>query len=333
MSRDRPKVICLTPVRNEAWILDRFLKCASLWADHVIIADQNSTDGSREIAARYSKVTLVANPFPFSEEKRQKLLLERARQIDGPRLLLALDADEIFTANLLTSPEWDTLLAVRPGTVVQIRLANLKPDLRAYWSPAWYGDFGFMDDGSDHIGRAIHSHRLPPTNGPTLAMRDILVMHLQYTDWERSRSKHRWYQCWERINCPKRSAIDIFRTYHHMYGVGSENLQRIPDAWIQGYRDRGIDMTSTLHDGEYYWDREVLDFFAQYGASYFAKEYVWDLDWPKMAQSYGYDQFEKYRDPRSAVQKMIHSWLLRTQEKANTRGIRTIDKLLQGLGW
>ena len=56
-----PKIICLTPVLNEAWILDRFIRCASLWADHIIIADQGSTDGSREIAQRYDKVIFIDN--------------------------------------------------------------------------------------------------------------------------------------------------------------------------------------------------------------------------------------------------------------------------------
>ena len=36
------KIICLTPVKNEGWILERFLKCTSLWADYIIIADQSS---------------------------------------------------------------------------------------------------------------------------------------------------------------------------------------------------------------------------------------------------------------------------------------------------
>lgn len=42
---EKPIINYLTPVRNEVWILDRFLKAASFWADHIIIADQMSTDG------------------------------------------------------------------------------------------------------------------------------------------------------------------------------------------------------------------------------------------------------------------------------------------------
>ena len=49
---NRPLLVVLTPVRNEAWVLHAFLKATSLWADHIIIADQMSTDGSRDIYIR-----------------------------------------------------------------------------------------------------------------------------------------------------------------------------------------------------------------------------------------------------------------------------------------
>src|SRR5437016_10395582 len=76
------KLICVTPVRNEAWVLERFLQCASLWADQIVIADQMSDDGSREIAARFPKVILVDNPSTeYNEGEYHRLLLERARQI------------------------------------------------------------------------------------------------------------------------------------------------------------------------------------------------------------------------------------------------------------
>src|SRR5258706_14339916 len=99
-------VICLTPVKSEAWVLDMFLRCRSLWADHIIISDQQSEDESREIARRYPKVTLLENPTSeYSEVKRQQQLIAAARAIPcpGKRILIALDADEILTANVLAS--------------------------------------------------------------------------------------------------------------------------------------------------------------------------------------------------------------------------------------
>src|SRR5437773_12541499 len=59
---DPVRVVVVTPVRNEAWILERFLSVTSRFADHIIVADQRSSDDSRAICSRYGKVTVIDNP-------------------------------------------------------------------------------------------------------------------------------------------------------------------------------------------------------------------------------------------------------------------------------
>jgi glycosyltransferase involved in cell wall biosynthesis len=331
----KPTIICLTPVKNEAWILERFLKCASLWADQIIIADQNSDDGSVEIARSFEKVTLIQNKsLDFDESQRQKLLIDAARQFASPRLLVALDADEILTPNFQSSPEWQTILSSSPGTVIRFQRANLRPDMRHYWTLSFDFPFGFNDDGSTHAGSNIHSTRVPfSPNAPTITLRDIKVMHYQYTDWERMQSKHRWYQCWERINAPKRSSVSIYRQYYHMDGIATEDIQPIPSWWLDGYGEKDIDMTSIQKDKLYKWDNEVLNCLEQYGVKYFSKVYIWDIDWKIKALLYGYDvrDAEKYYDPRNLVLKRLHVWLKRTQANANSIVIRSIDQVLSKL--
>jgi len=252
----KPTVICLTPIKNESWILDRFLQCASLWADHIIIADQQSTDESRVIAGRYSKVTLIENSSAtYSEKERQQLLLEAARKIPGPRLLIALDADEMLTANFMTSPEWTTVLKAPPGTVIEFEWANLNSDFY-YWSiDNFYLPLGFMDDGSDHAGFNIHSPRIPvPVDANRIRLHSIRVLHYQYVSWERLKSKNRWYECWEKLNQPWRKSIEIYRLYHHMDriskpegqldDISKPEGQLLPKEWLLGYEQQGIDMTS-----------------------------------------------------------------------------------------
>ncbi|MBQ5533121.1 MAG: glycosyltransferase family 2 protein, partial [Bacteroidales bacterium] len=63
-TENHPLIIVMTPVRNEAWVLRAFLETTSLWADYIVVADQLSDDGSRELLSRYPKVVLIDNATP-----------------------------------------------------------------------------------------------------------------------------------------------------------------------------------------------------------------------------------------------------------------------------
>ncbi len=329
-------IICLTPVKNEAWILDRFLKCASLWADHIIIADQFSDDGSREIAQKYSKVILINNPMTtYNEYEMRGLLFDEARKIPGPRLLIALDADEMLTANFLESPEWQKILNVKPGTVIGFRLVNIKPDLTSYWSPNPMFLFGFMDDGSEYQGSKIHTFRIPiPDTSSRIMLNKIKVLHYQFTDWDRMESKHRWYQCWERLNNPKRRPIDIYRQYHHMYAIALNDIQKLQPEWFLGYKQQGIDMFSVNRQEFYRWDKEVLVYFNEYGTAKFRREAIWDVNWLEIATKVNPDSSKiGIYDPRNSIEKHIHSWLKKTQPHASNLDIKLIQLFLRIYGW
>jgi hypothetical protein len=332
---NKPSVICLTPVKNEAWILHRFLKCASLWADYIIMADQNSTDGTREIIAEYPKAILVENKsLSFNEPERQKLLLEEARKIPGKKLLIAIDADEILSATIFNKNEWQTVLNAEPGTLIYFQWANFCPDMQTYWNPNCSLPVGYMDDGQNHSGEIIHSPRIPvPKGAPGIFLNEIKILHYQYADWARMESKHRWYQCWERLNRSNRRAYDIYRQYHHMYSTPKSSLDVIPESWLQAYLDKGIDMTSVSRPGAYWWDIEVLKLLEKHGTQTFKKENIWKASWKDIASSLDYPKPEKYADPRSLFDKVIHKWLSKTQSMQRRIDVYVIQAALKLIGW
>ena len=123
-----PLFIVMTPVRNEAWVLHAFLRATSLWADYIIIADQMSTDGSRDIYPQYDKVVLIDNTNPnFNEAERQAMLVAKAREIAAGRdcILFGLDADEILQADWQNTPDGQRILHSVPGDVFWFRWAQL----------------------------------------------------------------------------------------------------------------------------------------------------------------------------------------------------------------
>ena len=265
------KIIILTPVKNEAWILPLFCKSASLWADNIIIADQGSTDGSREIAQTFQKVVLIDNSSTdLDENYRDKILIEKAREITGANaILFRLDADEIITPNF-DSYEWNEIRNSPAGTFWRFKWLQIYPDFKNYWeNNTAFG--AFIDDGRDYTEHGIIHARefFPHKESDTLReAKKIGIMHFQFVDWARMQSKHRYYQCFEHINFPNKSVIDIYRTYHWMY---NKNLpkQKIPKQWIDKYYDAGIDIQDITIEKNYWWDGKIIEYFNDYTPEYF----------------------------------------------------------------
>ena len=338
---ERPTIVCVTPVKDEAWILERFLQCASTWADHIVVADQQSTDGSREIAGRFAKVTLIDNTIPkYDEAGRQKLLLQAARKVPlvrgtDRRLIVALDADELLSANYRDSAEWRTILGLPKGTVVCFNWVNVQPDFRGGWIPAVDLPLGYVDDGAEHGGAAIHSWRVPvPQGAPRVVCHDIKVLHYQYTDWQRMKSKHRWYQCWELLNRSEKSAIEIFRMYHHMYAVPEKEKGALAAEWFKGYANLGIDVTSVTTYAGYYWDVQVAQWLAEHGPEKFARLDIWQVDYEKIWRGANSGEPPRsLKDPRTQEQKDVIAWLRQTQAAASDEAVRKRETELRAAGW
>ncbi len=334
--REKPVFICLTPIKNEEHNLGRFLRCASQWADHIVIADQQSSDRSRAIAERHPKVTLIDNPHSrYDEEARQRLLLEAARSLPriGKKVLIALDADEMLTANWSTSNEWKRIGQAQPGTVLRFQWVNVAPGMKRGWIPNKKIPFGFVDDGSSHAGHTIHSPRLPqPPQAPILTCREIKILHYQYVDWERMKSKQRWYQAWERVQNPSKRPVTLYRQYHHM-DAAVRTAEPLRPEWLEGYLQDGIDMTTVHAQGRNHWDHEVVDLLSEHGPGAFKRLDLWNVDWSSLSRELGRSKNGELNDPRSWFDKAVHRWLARTQPRSDTIGVRAVQRLLKLAGW
>lgn len=325
----------MVPVRDEAWILDLFLQAASLWADHIVVSDQASTDTSREIAARYPKVRLVSYPTTvFNETEHRTRLVAEARRIPGPKVLVGIDADELLSASVLTSTEWQAALAAPEGTLIEIAYHNLRPGFRQSWTVRHIA-LAVVDDGAPYRHHAIfHSPRVPCPDGcGTVTVGDVQLLHYQYTDWARMRSKHRGYIAFERVHEPGTSGVSIYRQYHHMDSMPPSALRDVDPEWFAGYQRLGVDATNAGHESTYRWDREILDLFDQIGTQHFAPCAIWDVDWTEIGRALGRPRPERYADPRTMAQRLVHRWLDLSQAQVHRRIFRAPDRVLRWLGW
>lgn len=306
----RRKIICLTPVKNEDWILHCFLSETSKWADHIIIADQLSTDRSLSIARAFPKVIVVKNDsMKFNEPERQKLLIDEARKIPGEKLLIALDADEILYIEPNNQDFSEMLFAAEVGQGICFESVNISRNFDSYWTKGFHY-FGLVDDGQNHDGPEIDSPRLPNVGKQNMIeIKSGIVFHLQYTHPERVKYKQLWYQCLEKTLDSELTYLGTRRTNFYLFQRYNKILfdQRctlsLPEEWKVFLDSHVIPKLNVTSDGKCFYLQEIQGFFDKYGTKHFSELNIWDVDWNT--------EFDEtmYSDPRGWHTKMIHKWL------------------------
>ena len=318
----------MTPVRNEAWVLKAFLEATSLWADYIIVADQMSTDGSREIAKSYEKVILIDNKNPeFNESERQAMLIAKAREVAAGRdtLLWGLDADEILSANFSDTEDWKHILNSVPGDVFWFKWAEICPNQKEYWlSPSVYYPWLFHDDGKEKHGnyvRNMHSMRIPyPKEEKQMYyVDDFRVLHLAYLNQHRVASKRRFYQFvdWE-LN--KRPSIVLSKAYTQT--KENEQVLSLPDSFLYHNEKDGFDLLDLVDTkvSKCYMDDYIVERFSRHPMKELRKLNIWD---DVFLQSYG------LKDPRRLIDKLMHAYFNKTVVKSDTLIVNIIDGLLK----
>lgn len=332
----------MTPVRNEAWVLRAFLAATSLWADYIIIADQMSTDGSREIykefqsaftpssasvSEHHCELIVIDNKNPeFNEAERQAMLVAKAREVASGRdtLLWGLDADEIIAANAFETEDWQRILNSKPGAVFWFNWAITSPDLMQYQLSTNQYPWCFHDDGVEPHGnyvRNMHSMRIPyPADEHDMThVKDFYVHHLAWVNPYRVAAKRRFYTFidWEMNH---RSAITLARTY--TITPDTTPFHPMTEDMVYTKGRNGFDMWSFVRtDEKHCWmDDYVVERLPRHSQRETARLMIWDREF--------LEEF-KMKDPRGNLTKLFHGYLVKTKDYRQNKLIRIVDKILK----
>lgn len=221
------KKILITPVKNEAHYLPAFLAHHAPLFDVIIIADQNSTDGSREIAASHPKVCLVKNQLDeYNERTRRNLLLEKAYELAERPLIVGLDADEFLLTDKTT---WDRLTYEHgmQQQILRFPWMALRPD-RKSWVEYEHvfcntRSDGMLDEGFIHLPRV-------PLSGSQCTISEVVVLHLNLFFPKRQQMKTWWYMA---LEATRRSSkiVDLHRLYLKSATGVHKSIQPVPERW------------------------------------------------------------------------------------------------------
>jgi hypothetical protein len=293
-------IIVLTPVKNEAWIIERFLKVTEKFADAIIIADQFSTDETVAIALRCPKVHLIINDNPeYDEAYRQVLLIEKARDLyKGKKCLLALDADEVMTADSLDSAFWNNLHKIEPGTVIGFEKPDVISPIENCIRHESFFYLGYIDDGEPHQGKKIHSVRIPKKDSsPLLNIVDVKFMHYALTRKLEYRARQRQYSVIENIKnvSPFYRRLLSYSPRINDY-MAKHNISMTPSCWFNGWEELGIDMRTIPSTEFNTYNLQVLEIFKKYGVEKFYMDDIWDIDWVEFSKKISDDKSFKIKN-------------------------------------
>jgi len=274
------KVIALLPVKDEAWVLEHTLRCLSAFCDVILVHDQQSTDGSRDIGKRFSKVVWIDSPVSRICVEARWQLFDIARQYDGDNLLWCTDADELVSPAVIQRLVEGA--ALRSGVVVDALYCHFwnsrdkyRTGLGAY-SPYWK-PVAIVDDRRVDYDRSgvlpIHDERVPiATDAARIRTGPVPVLHLQWLLPNRSQMRQAWYRCAE-WRQRKRSAAEINEFYAVTLPRWHVPTAPIPADWLGG-----MTLPDTEIDREPAWHQaEILAWFDAHGIELFEPLEIWHV--------------------------------------------------------
>jgi len=309
------KIVATVPVRNEDWVLGLSGRAMMRWVDHAVFLDHASTDRTPEILAQIAeefpgRVTILNESGQVWEEMRHRQRLLDEARAQGATHIALVDADEILTANLLSSIR-GMFEHLTIGNVLQLPWLCLRGGIRRYHASGVWGEqnvsTGFADDPALHWkargpeGYDYH-HRHPmgrymcPVQGVgrTWKGRDAGLMHLQFVSGRRLRAKQCLYKLQEvtRGWVSPTNTIDEINRRYNLAVYGNEHkldlqmgfgggLREAPAAWWDGYED----LMQYFHPHAEPWqEAEALRILQEHGAAKFAGLDLFGLDEPEIVR-------------------------------------------------
>lgn len=267
------------PVKNEVDILPSTLDTISTYCDVIIIADQMSTDGSRDLYKKYPKVVMIDNTREGHSNEVRWDLLKKAREFGHNNFILCLDADEYISSKIFQKFYENQVFKV--GQSFMFPWIQLWKNQNLYNDQGvWYKNYqraAWVDDGVTNYSKDVvindHVARVPPGFLKNIIkVKNVPIVHLQWLFWNKTQLKQAWYRCSELIKNPL-SFKEINFSYFHSLNQNIKKLKKTPENWINEYAFDKINFNKINN-----WHKEsIFNFFDKYGISFFEPLQIWHI--------------------------------------------------------
>lgn len=322
MKQERPLLIVTSCTRNYGWVTRAFLEGNTRWADYIVIVDQMSTDGTREMCAEYKNVVIVDDPdMTYKENTRAKMAFMKGRELSAGRdaIYFALDIDEVMPANWMKTADGQKILTSQHGDMFQTEWANIMPDGETCIRSGWQYKV-FHDNGMAWQDTKIQMHTpllpYPTYDEEPMRIMDFPLLHFGEYHLRWIEYKIIYYQFLDILQHRSKSAVSVFRTYKEEEKQNGE-IQSIAKEWL--FED--VDLIATVDtQGTPIFVDYIKEIIAKNGAKKFQSIDVWTEE---LCSELG------VKDPRSMGWKILHAYLRKTQPICHSYFIRGLDRAMK----
>ena len=246
---------------------------------------------------------MIKNDAPYHSSNVRKILLDFAREkFPGNNLLISLDADEVFSSDILNKDIIESWKALPRGTSISLPWIQLWRSIYLFRfdNSVWTNNrkyFVYVDDRKKQFSdiNVINDHtgRFPFDPEKVYEENRVSVLHFQFVCHERMLSKQNYYMCSEKVNADKSDSY-INNKYKITKDEEDILLKSVDERFYSRWEKLGVSFDICINEYLFWYDIEILKMFKKNGCEFFSNLAIWDINWEvkkQMAISKGYTEF------------------------------------------
>jgi glycosyltransferase involved in cell wall biosynthesis len=280
------KIVGLVPVRNESLYIEQCLLALAQLTDAIVVLDDASQDNTVEIVKSLQQQCrierIVEKKIWYRDEPGDRnTLLKLGREIGGTHFVV-LDADEMFTANMVTNNKLRQLiLSLQPGNHLEFHWIRLWKSLQQYRADGELKNFVFCDDGTCFYESGfIHTSRVPHNlkNQSKISVTPYHtygVLHFQAVNWRNMQIRRAWYHCILRMRRPDFSDNSINEMCQNQDSKNEAQVRPCLAEWF----DYPFFSATAFEKPDIWREKQVVEWINEHGKNYFKNLNIWDVDW------------------------------------------------------
>ena len=280
-------IIAILSIKNEEWIIKRNLSVLSLICDKIIVKLDNCTDNSAEICNSFSKVlcineSTIETGNLIKEKNRRQSLLVAAREFGKNPIIISVDADEIFSSEILDPKYLNQINSLKPGEGFTCSFKELwfgtnyyRGEKKSVWAGRKLPCI-WRDDSTNYSLGNRHENRIPKIK--KLRNLDLPLIHFARVVPSRYWGRIRYYILFDTLknNLP---AWKINFFYSVCWREEGMQLKKCPEIWFREWKR--IDEDFLLFDDEEtnWFILECIRMLSTYDYNLWKECDVFDFNW------------------------------------------------------